>query len=51
MPANAGMNSINSRSWTTGAARDATDFYEFTIAALPGFAMDLRARLPKVAGT
>lgn len=36
-----GANSMNSDGWTTGAAVDLNDYYEFTIAPDPGFAMAL----------
>jgi hypothetical protein len=36
------MNSINSRSWTTGAVPDLLhDYYEWTITPDPGFALDV----------
>jgi hypothetical protein len=38
----AGMNSINSRAWTTGVSPDLLNaFYEWTITLDPGFAFDV----------
>jgi hypothetical protein len=38
--ANGGMNSINSRDWTTGATFDPNDYYEFTITPNAGYELD-----------
>lgn len=39
--ASAGIDSINSSGWTTGAAIDVNDYYEFTITPSANFALDV----------